>query len=72
MLPPIDIFCSLLDYWTTTAGRHCHCDLVPSVLFMERSETSNKRESILMSVIIGKEETRCELSVEGVEHRTFT
>lgn len=51
----------LLDYRRTTAGRRCHCDLVPSVLFTERSETSKERESTLMSVIIRKEETESHL-----------
>jgi len=51
----------LLDYQRTAAGRRCHCDLVPSVLFTERSETSKERESTLMSVIIRKEETESHL-----------
>lgn len=51
----------LLNYRRTNAGRRCHCDLVPTVLFTERSETSKERESTLMSVIIGKEETESHL-----------
>ena len=54
-------FFFLLDYQRTTAGRRCHCGLVPSVLFTERSETSKERESTLMSVRIGKEETESHL-----------
>lgn len=34
----------LLNYRRTNAGRRCHCDLVPTVLFTERSETSKEIE----------------------------
>lgn len=36
-------FLFLLDYRRTTAGKRCHCDLVPSVLleFLEQGERVN-------------------------------
>lgn len=52
-LPPMND--CLFDYRRTNAGRRCHCDLVPTMLFTER------RESTLMSVIIVKEETESHL-----------
>ena len=41
--------CLLLDYRRTNAGRRCHCDLVPTMLFTERSETSKERVNLNVS-----------------------
>lgn len=48
-LPPMNDCLFLLDYRRTNAGRRCHCDLVPTMLFTERSETSKERVNLNVS-----------------------